>query len=96
VACEVSGGLLYVLFYVMGYVGYFYLESKSYELRSGDGNQYVKFTEWGKVNLSMVVMGATRLTWLFKMMNELVPEAMGIGACRDHRMSDSVIFYIKG
>jgi hypothetical protein len=79
----------------MGYVGYFYVESKSYELCSGNGNQYVKFTEWGKVNLSTVVMGVTRLIWLFKTMNELVPKAMGIGACRDHRMSDLVIFCRK-
>ena len=45
----------------MSYVGYFYVESKSYELRAGDGNQNIKLTEWGRVNLSTVVMGVTRL-----------------------------------
>jgi hypothetical protein len=82
-------------FFTMGYVGYFYVESKSYELRYGDGNHYVKFTEWGKANLSTVVMGTTRLIWLSKMMNELVLETTGISACRDHLASDSVMFLQK-
>jgi hypothetical protein len=80
---------------MMGYVGYFYVESKSYELWAGNGNQNIKLTEWVRVNLSTVVMGVTRLVWLLKMMNELVQEAVGIGACRDHRMGDSVIFLQK-
>ena len=32
----------------MGYVGYFYVESKSFDLRSGVGNGIVKLTEWGR------------------------------------------------
>jgi hypothetical protein len=79
----------------MGYVGYFYVESKSYELRYGDGNHFVKFTEWGKANLSTVIMGITKAIWLSKMMNELVLETTGIGACRDHRERDSVMFLQK-
>jgi hypothetical protein len=79
----------------MGYVGYFYVESKSYKLRYGDGNHFVKFTEWGKANLSTDIMGITRAIWLSKMMNELVPETTGIGACRDNRERDSVMFLQK-
>jgi hypothetical protein len=41
----------------MGYVGYFYVESKSYELRLGDGSRNIKLTEWGRLNLSTVFMG---------------------------------------
>ena len=90
------GVFLYLIFVLaMGYVGYFYVESKSYELRASDGNQNIKLTEWGRVNLSTVVMGVTRLVWLLKMMNELMQEAVGIGACRDHRMGDSVMFLQK-
>ena len=70
----------------MGYVGYFYVESKSFELRVGDGNQNIKLTEWGRMNLSTVYIGETRLVWLVKMMNELVSETTGIAACRDHRV----------
>jgi hypothetical protein len=53
----------------MGYVGYFYVESKSFELRVGDGNQNIKVIEWGRMNLSTMYMGETRLVWLVKMMN---------------------------
>jgi hypothetical protein len=65
------------------------VESKSYELRVGNGNQNINPTELGRVNLgrvnlSTVVMGVGRLVWLLKMMNELMQEAVGIGACRDH------------
>jgi hypothetical protein len=79
----------------MGYVGYFYVESKSYELRLGDGSRNIKLTEWGRMNLSTVFMGEVRLVWLLKMMNELVLETTGIGACRDHRMGGSVMFLQK-
>jgi hypothetical protein len=79
----------------MGYVGYFYVESKSYELRLCDGSRSIKLTEWGRLNLSTVFLGEVRLGWLLKMMNELVLETTGIGACRDHRMSSSVMFLQK-
>jgi hypothetical protein len=78
----------------MGYV-YFYVESKSYELRLGNGSQNIKLTEWGRLNLSTVFMGEVRLVWLLKMMNELVLETTGIGACRDHQMGGSVMFLQK-
>jgi hypothetical protein len=68
----------------MGYVGYFYVESKSYELRLGDGNRTIKLTEWGRMNLSTLFLGEVRLAWLLKMMQELVLDTIGIGACRDH------------
>jgi hypothetical protein len=79
----------------MGYVGYFYVESKSYELRLGDGSRNIKLTKWGRLNLSTVFMRKVRLVWLLKMMNELVLEMMGIGACRNHRMGGSVMFLQK-
>jgi hypothetical protein len=79
----------------MGYVGYFYVESKSYEIRLCDGSRSIKLTEWGRQNLSTVFLGEVRLVWLLKMMNELVLETTGIGACRDHRMSSSVMFLQK-
>ena len=37
-------------------------------------------------------MGEARLVWLLKMMNELVSETTGIGACRDHRMGGLIMF----
>jgi hypothetical protein len=79
----------------MGYVGYFYVESKSFEVRVGDGSQNIKLTEWGRMNLSTVYLGETRLIWLVKMMTELVSETTGIGACRDHRLGGSVMFLQK-
>ena len=79
----------------MGYVGYFYIESKSFELRVGDGSQNIKLTEWGRMNLNKIYLGEERLVWLLKMMNELVSETTGIGACRDHRVSGSVMFLQK-
>jgi hypothetical protein len=79
----------------MGYVGYFYVESKSYELRLGDGSRNIKLMEWGRLNLSTVFLGEVRLVWLLKMLNELVLETMGISACRDHRMGSSVMFLQK-
>ena len=79
----------------MGYVGYFYVESKSYELRLGDGSRHIKLTEWGRLNLSTLFLGEVRLVWLLKMMQELVLETSGIGACRDHRMGSSVMFLQK-
>jgi hypothetical protein len=79
----------------MGYVGYFYVESKSYELRLGDGNRTIKLTEWGRMNLSTLFLGEVRLDWLLKMMQELVLDTIGIGACRDHRMGSSVMFLQK-
>jgi hypothetical protein len=85
VACEVISSL----------ISLFLHRIKIIELRSSNGNQNIKLTEWERVNLSTVVMEVTRLVWLLKMMNELVPEAMGIGACRDHRMGDSVMFLQK-
>jgi hypothetical protein len=47
------------------------------------------------MNLSTVHMGEMRLVWLLKMMNELVSETTGIGACRDQRMGGSVMFLQK-
>jgi hypothetical protein len=79
----------------MGYVGYFYVESKSFEIRVGDGSQNIKLTEWGRMNLSTVYLGETKLIWLVKMMTELVSETTGIGACRDHRLGGSVMFLQK-
>jgi hypothetical protein len=79
----------------IGYVGYFYVESKSFELRVGDGSQNIKLTEWGRKNLSTVYLGEMRLVWLVKMMNELVSETTGIGACRNHRLGGSVMFLQK-
>jgi hypothetical protein len=79
----------------MGYVGYFYAESKSFELRVSDGSQNIKLTEWGRMNLSTVYLGEMRLVWLVRMMNELVSETTGIGACRDHRLGGSVMFLQK-
>ena len=79
----------------MGYVGYFYVESKSYKSRLGDGSRNIKLTEWGRLNLSTLLLGEVRLVWLLKMMHELVLETTGIGACRDHRMGSSVMFLQK-
>jgi hypothetical protein len=79
----------------MGYVGYFYVESKSYELRLGDGNRTIKLTEWGRMNLSTLFLGEVRLDWLLKMMQELVLDTIGIGACRDHRIGSYVMFLQK-
>jgi hypothetical protein len=79
----------------MGYVRYFYVESKSYKLRLGDGNRTIKLTEWGRMNLSTLFLGEVRLAWLLKMMQELVLDTIGIGACRDHRMGSSVVFLQK-
>ena len=45
----------------MGYVGYFYVESKSYELRLGDGSRNIKLTECGRLNLSTVFISAIGL-----------------------------------
>jgi hypothetical protein len=71
------------------------VESKSYELQLDDGSRNIKLTEWGRLNLSTVFMGEVRLVWLLKMMNELVLETTGIGACRNHRMGGSVMFLQK-
>jgi hypothetical protein len=79
----------------MGYVGYFYVESKSYELRLCDGSRNIKLTEWGRLNLSTVFLGEVRLVWLLKMMNELVLETTSISACRDHRMNSNFLFVLS-
>lgn len=40
----------------MGYVGYFYVESKSYELRSELGNGNFILTEWGRGQIRSIVL----------------------------------------
>ena len=72
-----------------------FMWNPNHELWVGNGNQNVKLTEWGRMNLNMVYMGETRLVWLLKMMNELVSETTGISACRDHRMGGLVMFLQK-
>jgi hypothetical protein len=79
----------------MGYLGYFYVESKSYELRSVGGNGLVRLTEWGKGQIRSVELGFTRLVWLHKVMEELVPGTVELGACRSHRVGESVIVFQK-
>jgi hypothetical protein len=75
----------------MGYVGYFYVESKSFDLRSGVGNGIVKLTECGNGQMRSVVMDFPRLAWLLKMMEELVSGTLEKESCRTHRVGDSVI-----
>jgi hypothetical protein len=40
----------------MGYVGYFYVETKSFEIRSGAGNGGIQLSEWSKGIVRSVVM----------------------------------------
>jgi hypothetical protein len=78
----------------MGYLGFFYVESKSFELSSEAGMRF-KLTKWGRGKLKYLEMGSSRLIWLLKSLEEVVPDSVEMGACRNHRVEGSVMFIQK-
>lgn len=78
----------------MGYLGFFYIESKLFEL-SGRANGFATMTEWGRGQIGYVEMGFIRLKWLYKSMEELVSRSAEMGACHNHRVRGSVMFLQK-
>lgn len=54
---EGSGGLPSRFCYSNGLFGFFYVESKSYELRSRVGNEGFRLAEWSKGLFRSVEMG---------------------------------------
>jgi hypothetical protein len=55
----------------MGYMGYFYIESKSFELRSRVGNGGCRLAEWSRGVFRSVVMDFQSVVWMLHMMEEL-------------------------
>jgi hypothetical protein len=86
--------LLSVLGIKMGYLGFFYVESKSFELSSEAGKRF-KLTEWGRGKLKSLELGSSRLMWLLKSLEEVVPDSVEMGSCRNHRLEGSVMFIQK-
>jgi hypothetical protein len=78
----------------MGYLGFFYVESKSFELSSEAGKR-CKLTEWGRGKLKSLEMGFSRLLWLLKSLEEVSSDGVEMGSCRNHRMEGSVVFIQK-
>jgi hypothetical protein len=78
----------------MGYLGFFYVESKSFELSSEAGKR-CKLTEWGRGKLKSLEMGFSRMIWLLKSLEEVSLDSVEMGSCRNHRMEESVVFIQK-
>jgi hypothetical protein len=76
-------------------MGYFYVESKSFELRSEVGNGGFRLAEWSKGLFRSVVMGFQSMVWMLNIMEELTNELTSKEFCRSHRVGDSVLIMQK-
>jgi len=60
----------------MGYVGFFYVEAKSFEILSefcvGDG---IRLAEWSKGLFRAMFLSKASVEWFRKSMEELIPDA---------------------
>lgn len=56
----------------MGYLGYFYVETKSFEIRSEFGNGGVPLAKWSRGIFQSVVMAIQSIVWLLNTMEELI------------------------
>lgn len=79
----------------MGYLGYFYVETKSYEIRSGIGNGGFQLGEWSRGIFWSVVMSFHSVVWLLKMMEELMSGDSAMEFSRSHRVGDTVLVLQK-
>jgi len=79
----------------MGYLGYFYIESKSFELRSGVGNRGCPLAEWSRGVFRSVVMDFQSMVWMLHMMEELMNGLASKEFCRSHRVGELVIILQK-
>lgn len=79
----------------MGYLGYFYVESKSFELQSGVGNKGSRLAEWSRGLFRSVVMGFQSVVWMLNMMEELTNGLTSKEFCRSCRVGDSVFIMQK-
>jgi hypothetical protein len=77
----------------MGYLGYFYVESKSFDLRLGIGNGGFCLAELGLFR--SVVMGFQSVVWMLNMMEELTNGLTSKEFCRSRRVGDSVFILQK-
>lgn len=75
----------------MGYLGNFYIESKSFELRLGVGNDGFRLAEWSRGLFWSVVMGFQSVVWMLKMMEELMNGLPSNEFCTSRRVGDSVL-----
>ncbi|GLT55585.1 hypothetical protein SLA2020_286950, partial [Shorea laevis] len=80
---------------LMGYVGYFYVETKSFEIRSGVGNGGFQLSEWSKGIVRSVVMSFQTVVWMLKMVEELWSGDPAADFCRSRRTGDTVIVLQK-
>ncbi len=81
------------LIFLMGYLGYFYVECKSFEIRYGVGN--VRFAEKSKGIFLAVGIGFQSLVWLVKTMEVMIKEDNLKEFCRSFRVGDIVYIVQK-
>jgi hypothetical protein len=74
----------------MGYLGYFYVESKSFELRSGVGNGGFRLAEWSIGLFRSMVKGFQSVVWMLNMMEELMNGLTSKEFCRSVETSESL------
>jgi hypothetical protein len=79
----------------MGYLGYFYIESKSFELQSGVGNGGFRLAKWSRGLFRSVVMGFQSVVWMLNMMEQLTNGLTSKEFCRPRRVGDSVFIMQK-
>jgi hypothetical protein len=79
----------------MGYVGYFYVETKSFEIRSGVGNGGFQLSEWSRGIVRSVVMSFQTVVWMLKMVEELWSGDLEAEFCRSRRTGDTVLVLQK-
>jgi len=76
----------------MGYVGYFYVEAKSFEFRSdvcvGDG---VRLAEWNKGLFRAVFLNTLSVGWFRRAMEELKQVGEIRDFCRTYRVGSTVL-----
>jgi hypothetical protein len=79
-------------FHIMGYVGYFYVEAKSFEFRSdvcvGDG---IRLAEWNKGLFRAVFLNKLSVGWFRRSMEELKQSGEIRDFCRTFRVGSTVL-----
>jgi hypothetical protein len=74
----------------MGYLGYFYVETKSFKIRSEFGNGGVPLTKWSRGIFRSVVMAIQSIVWLLNTMEELIKGDTSKDLYRTYRIEYSV------
>lgn len=54
----------------MGYLGQFFVEAKAFEIRTVVGFNGIRFAEWCRGTIRVVMLGKTSVLWLRTMMEE--------------------------